>query len=237
MKKQLLDFYKKQKVGGRSYWKGELKNAVPDSEEKLDIYGMRLIELAQQAFPNSKNDSARQLRKHFLETISPHIATKIKDAERALRATTNSRNKYMQFTNIMQMAKELQLEDKQSKTVMWTHNPQNSQQFFSHNNSQDSHNHQQWYNNKQSHQQNGQSTYAKPRSQSAMREYRNSNTTRDVAGCTYCKKPNHLKKDCWRASNSCLICGKNHHLEQCPRFDPNFQKRTTGKSTEQRDLN
>jgi hypothetical protein len=212
MKKQLLQFYKKQKVGSTSFWKKELSHAFPEPDEKLDIYGMRLIELAKFAYPKSSSDSARQLRKHFLETIPSAMTTKIADAERTLRATTSSKAKYLKFSSIMQMATDLQKENKQSKTVMWTTKTDSPPQNTNYNYGPQSFNVQQHTSN------------SKPQ-HPQINSFQQS-ASHNSPGCSYCKKPNHIKKDCWRASNSCLICGQGHHLEKCPRYDPNYRSKS-----------
>jgi hypothetical protein len=42
--------------------------------------------------------------------------------------------------------------------------------------------------------------------------------------CSYCKRKNHCKRDCWRASRSCLICGREHSMKNCPKYNPNHKK-------------
>ena len=36
--------------------------------------------------------------------------------------------------------------------------------------------------------------------------------------CFYCKRPGHLKKDCWRLNDKCLACGSDdHRISNCTR--------------------
>ena len=44
--------------------------------------------------------------------------------------------------------------------------------------------------------------------------------------CHFCKRPGHIRKECWRASKLCLICGENNHIEKCPRYKPNYHSAT-----------
>ena len=40
--------------------------------------------------------------------------------------------------------------------------------------------------------------------------------------CNYSKKPNHCVHDCWKIAKSCLLCGGDHNLKMCSRYDPNY---------------
>jgi hypothetical protein len=48
----------------------------------------------------------------------------------------------------------------------------------------------------------------------------------DISRCSYCGKPGHFKRDCWRFLRVCLICGKSHSMEDCPKFDPSYRNRS-----------
>ena len=61
--------FKKQKIGGKTYWRRELGNATLGDGEGLDIYGMRLVEIAELAYPDSKSEAARHLREHYLKSM------------------------------------------------------------------------------------------------------------------------------------------------------------------------
>ena len=51
MKERLLDYYKKQKIGGKTYWRKQFESATPSMNESSDLFGIRLKELAEMAFP------------------------------------------------------------------------------------------------------------------------------------------------------------------------------------------
>lgn len=119
MKDQLLKFYKKSKVNGKSHFRSQLDGAVPHLNEAFDMYGMRLTELVKLAYPNSKTEAAKRLRQCFLSTIPTAIAAKITDAELALKATTNSKKKRMSFNSIMEMARDIQKSRDKNRSVMW----------------------------------------------------------------------------------------------------------------------
>ena len=46
MKKELLAWFKKQKIGGRAYWQDKFMKAEAE-DDALDLYGLRLKEMAQ----------------------------------------------------------------------------------------------------------------------------------------------------------------------------------------------
>jgi hypothetical protein len=50
MKCQLLDYHKSHKVGGKRYWRQEFAKASPNFDESWDIFGLRLVELAELAY-------------------------------------------------------------------------------------------------------------------------------------------------------------------------------------------
>lgn len=43
--------------------------------------------------------------------------------------------------------------------------------------------------------------------------------------CALCGKANHIMDKCWRANNLCLICGLDHRMKDCPRYDPDRRQR------------
>ena len=98
MKTQLLDYYKKQKVGSKSYWKKQLSEALTEGY----IYGLRLVELAELAYPLDKKECASQLREHFQKTLPPIVTTKVKDTERSLKASTKGKTSHLTFSTIME---------------------------------------------------------------------------------------------------------------------------------------
>ena len=79
---------------------------------------MRLTELAEKAYLSSKRECAAQLRQRFLSEV-PSLVSAVTDVERMLKATTSGAQKHLPFSGIMQLAKDLQKEQK-LMNVMWT---------------------------------------------------------------------------------------------------------------------
>lgn len=250
MKTELLKFYKKVRTGGKSYHRGQLNEATLNTNEALDMYGMRLMEMAKLAYPHSTSESAKHLRKQFMATIPTSIATKITDVELAMKATTNSKRKHMAFAAVMEMARDLQKNREKTKSVMWTYDgsstpvpastftPSAVQDSFQQHSrdrqpANDHHSFQRQSRDRQpstfQHSFQRQSRERQPTSVQRSFEFRPSNSggrrSPESSGaesslfCNYCKMTNHVRKDCWRASNLCLICGSKHHMEECPRFN------------------
>lgn len=196
MKEHLLKWFKKQKVGGKNYWKVQLDTACPEEGESYDLYGMRLLELGELAYGAAKRQGAKQVRKVFLNTISTRIAEKIIDTEDLLKVT-NGKKKF-DFSEIMEMAEKYR--KKQRKTSMVQFSRQ---------------------------------TLVEPtmssdedRVQSQNKNSERSEYHRNVR-CHHCKKFGHTKRNCWKRSKSCLICGEEHFMKDCPKFDPNYRKSTS----------
>ena len=86
MRRELLKYYKEQKIGTRSFWRKQLSNVVLDHEEEYDIFAMRISELAKLAYPKDKRERKMQVRNYFFNHHSSSIVTKITDAERTYKA-------------------------------------------------------------------------------------------------------------------------------------------------------
>lgn len=212
MKQELLEWYKRQRIGGKSYWRGQLEKARP-SGEAIDIYGMKLVELARKAYPKDKRECAKRLRKHFLQTVAPEVAEKIQDAERVLRATPGKAARYMNFSRILELAVDLEKNAIRRKTVMWTLDTSGKQEPVPSVRAG-----RPWMTSSE----RPATKEAEPQLQTRI--YSNSRL-RTGKVCAACKRPGHSVDECWRAANACLICGQNHRLEECPRYDPNFRNR------------
>ena len=55
MKEKLMKYHSRHGKRGKSYWRRELGIAVPESNEGLDLYGMRLQNIVELAFPRSSS--------------------------------------------------------------------------------------------------------------------------------------------------------------------------------------
>ena len=207
MKRELLQYYKSQKIGNRSYWKKQLDQIKPETDESYEILGMRLTEVAALAYPKSKSECALKVRQSFLKCLPSTMVTKITDAERVNKAVTG-KSKRLPFKSIVKIASDMQkeLQVKQSK-VMYTSEALNT------------------------------GTKPRTERQHPPRTYSNQQKWSPNKGvpnrterlyCEYCRLFDHERPTCWREAKLCLICGGKHKIEQCPKYDPNRARKRQG---------
>ena len=157
------------------------------------------------AYPNSTKECARQPRTAYLAAILQQVSQRILDAERVMKLT-NPTKKHLNFASLANMASELQQGVSQPRSIMWS--ASKSQVYH------------------QSDQPTTQHFSSKPRlssrssPSSGLRPQSNRPFNRSPNRCGYCKNLNHATAECWRQAKLCLICGGKHHLEQCPKYDP-----------------
>ena len=232
MKEGLLSYYKKQKIGGRKYWKKKLEEAVPEDGEDLMIYGMRLIELAEKAYPTEKKECATQLRSQFLKTVPASVQSSVAAAERSLKATTGGRVKHINFEAIMQMAADIRKDlasEHCEKAVLRTYpltlpqapstGPGTAPEF----------------DYKPKEMSYAPQTYLNSAYKNRSRGQGEAETSiEDSRGpCSYCKHPFHALRDCWRAAGLCIICGGSHKMPECPRYKENYRRTRVSRALNQ----
>jgi hypothetical protein len=222
MKKELIAYYKKQRLRGKRYWRGKLAEATPELGEGYDIFGMRLVELASLAFPKDKKESAMQLRQHFLKAMPPSIAAKILDAERAMKATSSAKRKHLNFSSLVQMARDLQ--EERPKSLLWTAHSSAATQGKPHGMPGNPRTFAGQHDRSSGASLPGQPGKCQATAKSAPPPPGKSSKGASVKDLrsNYCRKPNHLRRDCWRASKLCLICGGGHHIKNCPSYDAKY---------------
>jgi len=224
MRDVLLKFYRGRKIGGRSHWKEQLNDIKMNSDESYEIFGMRLSDLVQRAFPKDSKEAAKQLRNRFLSALPSSIVNKVCDAERTLKATTRGKSKRLPFSELTRIAMDME-GDRTKRSVLWSEKEMSE--------------------NKCEH---CDSNGLQSSGRSGTREYRSRVRFRDsdsvprrtastfqrgrvdeveaVDRCSYCKRTNHIRRNCWRANGACLICGRNHAMVNCPMYDPQFRNRS-----------
>ena len=267
MKERLLSYYKKQKIGGKTYWKKQFDGATPNFNESLDLFGIRLKELAEMAFPKSTKECAEHLRKHFLTNIPTRTYEKILELEKGMKATSGGKKKRFNFATIMQLAVDLMPQTPNPPSIMWADKlqtydgPQKSGSYkgqerpysVEFNSQRDSRNlgaeggnlsrpaRSYWSPNHRNRPQNERRW--SPRSPESYRneprkgwsskpQQRKSGEMNREGPCNFCGRNNHQEENCWRANNSCLICGRGHSMKDCSHYNPRFGRSQRSQSKE-----
>lgn len=251
MKDELMQFYRKQRIGGKAYWKEQLSNACPEPDENWDIYGMRLSEFASLAYPTNKKECAKHLRCAFLNNVHPAIKAKILGVELGLEPTSAGKSRYLTFNRIIRIAKNMKKDAEQpaKKVVMWASDP-STQVMPSYGAEEASHRafppreirrsrefHDRHPDGKTFARSAGDMVQHQPATQQQgnnktadnLDRSTNNNPSTGAATllrCSFCKIPGHLRRNCRRAHKLCLICGKDHRIEQCPRYNPQHETRS-----------
>jgi len=237
MRKLLLEFYRKQKIGGKTHWRKLLSETTMNEDESYEIFGMRLADLVERAYPRDAKQAAKQLRSHFLSALPVSVVSKINDAERTLKATTRGKSKRLPFTELTRIATDIGTE-RTPRAVFRTRDgiaKPNCENCDYRNPAAESpvkHTAREFRSRVRF-----RETDRLPRSEGSATffNYQTDNLTNSPVRCTYCKRGNHHRRDCWRANGSCLICGRDHIMTACPLYDPQFRSRTP--SANRRPLN
>lgn len=262
MKDELLQFYSKQKIGGKAYWREQLSNALLEPDENLDLFGMRLAEFARLAYPTNKKESAKHLRIAFLKSIHPSIKEKILEVEVGLEPTSSGKTQYLTFNRIVRMAKTMKKNSQHpvQKVVMWASDPPTQALppcdggFAGHRPSppREVHRSREFHARRPEKKTFSQSNEEKVQHQPVRQQRvgsrtttsfdRNSNNNESTSAtspvrCLFCKLPGHLRRNCRRANKLCLICGKDHLIEQCPRYNPQHESRSRSRDSSVSALN
>lgn len=102
MKSELLAWYRTQKISGARHWRDQLRESSMRQGESLKLYGLRLRELAQKAYPTDDVECVRELRHYFLSTIPDDFARQIEYTEGT--TLVSGKGKKLSWAAIMRLA-------------------------------------------------------------------------------------------------------------------------------------
>ena len=208
LKSELLRWYRTQKIGKRSYWRRELRKASLEPGEKLYLYGMRLMNMAQQGYDNDK-ECAREAREQFLRSVPGQFSREVRTIERHSRIERGYSFK-LPWKSLMGLARDMDetsgetarvdLDDVRTLGVRFaacrvednvSATPGNRPEVIS----------------------SSRESTTNPRSPQRGRR----RLTRNDDFCTWCGKSGHLEEKC-RARQSCYNCDEvGHFAAQCPK--------------------
>ena len=212
MKSELLRWYKEERVGGRQYWREQLKMAHPKPNESLHLYGLRLKDLASRAYPTDKVEGARQLRSTFLNTAPDEFADEVSQVEqyqRIMQRQSGSKAERLTWVSIMDLARQY---DKKQNVAGKSEQPVSSTPdklvWFNHAPEHDS---------VEKLQMEGACTGGPGKKTNKMASQIYS-STRTIPVCYWCGKKGHIEVNCRKKKGLCLICGGVHQLKDCPNY-------------------
>lgn len=206
IKPQLLGYYKNKHLDSRESWRNKLLEAKMKTGESIEVFGLRLLNIAHRAFPEDRSERESQLRKSFLKGIPSALSVQIGNTERINKSVTGK--KRLKYSAMTELAKDLALE-KTEKRVTWTASGARPKTELP---------------SDQEERVTGRPLRAIP-----------NNKGKDKPGlpCTYCHKENHTKDSCWRYKGLCLVCGGNHSMRNCRYYNPEHNGRYASRSATQ----
>jgi hypothetical protein len=235
LKTELLRWYKTQKIGKRSYWRRELRKVTIEPGEKLYLYGMRLMNMAQQGYENDK-ECAREAREQFLRSVPGQFSREVRTIERHSRIERGYSYK-LPWKSLMGLARDMDetsgkttrasLDDVRAVGVRFAacHVEDDGRDTLSQGNRPDV--------------ASSNRGFA-PNRRSSHRVQRRRVPNDDF--CMWCGKYGHLETEC-RTRQSCYNCNEvGHFAAQCPKKNrivrcPLCQGKHLGKDCTQRSLN
>ena len=220
MRKYLLAYYQEKKIGTRKYWKAQLEDMAPEVDEGYDMFGLRLLGVAKRAYA-SRGEAAEEVRKPYLRRMPAHIKAKIADAE--LLNAAQGRGNHLPFKSLMMIARKSQIEQAATKTVMFAHTVEEDEGTAV----ERDHDTKTRFFKKQTRASQKTRPNTKPWSPTARKS-----PDRNIQ-CFHCGNKGHKRDECWIRQGRCRICGGQHEMEKCPRYDPDYRS----KSRSRRDRN
>ena len=103
MKLELLKQYDTLKIKGTRQWRAEFYNTKMKDEETIVLYGARLKQLAERAFPETNMETQSELRHHFCDTVPEWFKREMKMVESIDRLT--GRGKHLAWSDRMNLAR------------------------------------------------------------------------------------------------------------------------------------
>ena len=209
MKDELIDWYKKQRVGQSYAKKAELSRAVMEEGDTFKLYCMRLNMLGLDAYPHDKGERSRALKAHFLATAPDWMVKCINKRKKTLRII-DPRAK-ITWKDIEAVAEEEDRDLKKMQFAKSVKEERTSAQVFA-----------------------SQTNTAKPESvpQPVPQETRKStglgagsshmsNQQQNQVQCYYCGEFGHIEPRCPKKLRAakCFYCGdQGHYYRDCPQF-------------------
>ena len=217
MKAELLKWYKARKRGGARYWREQLRDTEMRPGEELRLYGMRLLEIGQKAYPDSDRECVKEVKYHYLNSVPKAFADYVRQSEQMIRVVDRERK--LKWADIMKLAED---EDDQREKIGGPRKQESTtpRVWYSREETETK----QWQNGKQNRKKLDRNSDNVPAYASRMFTSRRSSppagkATTSKPSCQWCGRSGHSLHDCWRKKGACIICGDTFHSkDECSRF-------------------
>lgn len=181
----------------REFWTASMKDG-----EKLGEYALRLQTLYETAVPVNERDK-QALKAQFLSSIPSYVARRFK-----MRMGKDIEGRSLRWRDLVHMA----LDDDDNELTNMAFNKQEPAPLPVWAFTQDGPL-QGMANPKLA---TYSETFKQNRYSKIPRTNVNADTQQRIVKCKYCKKANHVMKDCWKMKGFCLVCGSNaHRASEC----------------------
>lgn len=233
LKEKLLDWYRGEKTNVRHRSESDFRKARMMSDDSLRIYALRLECIAGKAFPESKKERQRQLRRKFWKTAPQSFSRAMADSERNLSLLG-----HQQKLSWKDMLKLAEAEDRHQKKCrseysgdseevvneasVWFSRPgskedtSNVSRVPPINSATVSHS-----DRAQLKQVRFTESNKGGNSNNPSWEKNSQSRTWSTLICNWCGRRGHVENSCWAKAGSCRICGStSHSKDNCPAYDP-----------------
>ena len=221
LKLRLLDWYNSECTSVRQKKLDEFQVAQINPGESYSIYAMRLEELAIKAFPDSRTDRDRQLRRKFQNSVPQSFLNKLESAQSTLALFGDRKLSWNQIKKLassvdreLREKGETTLDSMQNSAKVWYAQPVNAGRNITESSET-------------------KVVYSRDFNRSPNKvfqsNHKNTNTTvganfsvkrnRTPFKCNFCARQGHMQDRCWRKLGLCTVCGsKEHNRNKCPKL-------------------
>ena len=213
LKPKLIEWYNSDRTSMRQKKLIEFNKATMLPNDTYSLYTMRLEQLACKAFPNSRRERERHLKRKFKDTVSSSCLLKLEGAQSTL---TMFGEKKLSWDQMKKVSAGIDRESREKGEVAtYDYEPlQQSRVFYTrpvtNKESVDRHNAGIAIRNSHA---AGNATSTRSRcSQSQI-------VSRSPPSCNWCRRRGHREDHCWAKLGNCTFCGKpDHQKESCPKY-------------------
>ena len=211
LRDKLLSWRKAQQEIIEKDAKRRFSAATMRPDESPSLYAARLAKLYHVAYPNRTTENSASLRQKYFESVPPafrnHLLT-----TRSIRRTFGDEE--LSWSAILNIARMYEVDAKVQNTsvqdeIYVSYTPSNPPMPRSRYDA--------WTRHDQYHGNEGPDVRQKRDGRTYQRS-RTRDSSRSRVICHHCQISGHMKKDCWRLHNLCLVCGaSDHRIADCPK--------------------